>query len=169
MDCRQIITAGCTDMMNAPASQPEQVLPLPTPIKHVNKQAGLAPSALWPSGVFVEHAGGYEGDGLLRCQEDWEGFRKCLANVRARTVAQGVPICLGNGWKGTGVWQQIECALIEIVCPRHVPDVDSHWFANREPQAPGATSKQECLPFSVTTEKWNWVWGGQVHIKSERE
>lgn len=53
-----------------------------------------------------------------------------------------------------------ECARRDIVCPRDVPDVDSHWFANREPQAPGAMSKQERLPFYVTMGKWAWAWGG---------
>lgn len=52
---------------------------------------------------------------------------------------------LGNRTE-KGVGQQTECALREIVCPGDVPDVDSHWFANREPQAPGAMCKQERLP-----------------------
>lgn len=39
------------------------------------------PGALWSSSVFVEHARRYKGDGLPRCQEDWEGFGKCLAGV----------------------------------------------------------------------------------------
>lgn len=38
--------------------QPEQPLPPLTPIKHVDKQAALAPAGLWPSGMFVEHAEG---------------------------------------------------------------------------------------------------------------
>lgn len=57
-----------------------------------------------------------------------------------------MPACLGTGRKRTGVGQQTECALREIVCPGDVADVDSHWFANREPQAPGAMCKQERLP-----------------------
>lgn len=98
---------------------------------------------------------------MSRCQEDWECFGKCLADVWARTATQGVPACLGTGRKVMGVWQQAECALREIVCPRDVPDVDSHWFANREPQVPGAMSKQKRLPFSITG-KWNWPGGGYI-------
>lgn len=59
-----------------------------------------------------------------------------------------------DGKKGRRTfWQETECALREIVCARDVPDVDSHWFANRETQAPGAMSKRERLPFTVTTGK----------------
>lgn len=52
-----------------------------TPIKHVEQRAAAALAALWPSAMFVEHAGGEGGESLPRCQEDWERFGKCLAVV----------------------------------------------------------------------------------------
>lgn len=62
-------------------SRPERFLSPLTPIKHVDKRAEPALAALWPSGMFVEHAGGEGGESMLRCQENWERFGKCLAVV----------------------------------------------------------------------------------------
>lgn len=61
LDGMQLYTAGCradtTDRIGV-ATQTSPVAPSPPDQACRQTGSGIAPAALWPSGMFVEHAGG---------------------------------------------------------------------------------------------------------------
>lgn len=114
--------------------------PTPAPCMLSNRQNALCPLACLENTL--------EGN---RVTAPGEGFGKCIARVRVHPpLPPPSAACLvekGTGGRHVCIYRRGVRGM--IVCPGDVPTVDSHWFANREPQAPGAMSKYERLPRSV--------------------